>query len=118
MFVAYLWLCEEIGQRFLLLEVCWMRARHAHQMEKVRLLHQKISATASILDNAFGPRLIFLMTDISFQCTRFFILTVVFSSEKDFRFTLIYLSYHIYCLLSSMTATDNVGIRVSFYTSI
>lgn len=115
MFVAYLWLCEEIGQRFLLLENCWLRSAHAHKMEKVRLLHEKISATAHLLDNAFGPRLILLMVDTYFQCTGFFIHTALFPSGRRFHSVLSYFALHIYCFLSSMTATDNVGIKVSIY---
>lgn len=115
-------LCDEVGARFRRVERSWRRAllsRDAGRMEHARLLYHEVHAAAILLTAALGPRLLLMMVDLTLQNTRFFISTFLMKGATNgVYFFLSVLTYDLYCLLSSMTAVENMIIKVTYVVSI
>lgn len=108
--------CDEVGARFRRVERSWRRAllaREADRMEHARLLYHEVHAAAILLAAALGPRLLLMMVDLTLQNTRFFVATFLLKGASNgVYFFLAVITYDLYCLLTSMTAVENMIIKV------
>ncbi|KAG8266490.1 hypothetical protein J6590_070869 [Homalodisca vitripennis] len=113
-FVMFKFFCDEMGERFQLVESAWLAAWRVHdtyKMEATRLLHERLHGAVSLLSSAFGSRLLFVMLDSFFQCSRFLVFTFMLNAEKNVYFFIFFVLYHLYCLHSTTTAAENMIIK-------
>lgn len=114
-FIAVKFFCDEVGERFRRVERLWRQAmatRDACKMEHARLLYHEVHATAILLTEALGPRVFLMVLDLTLQTMWLFVSTFIFRGVTNKVIFVSIIVYDLYCLLSSITAVENMIIKV------